>query len=194
MTFGTQDYVGTGWVISESAVFTAGHCVFANKSWAKNILFIPQYDISAPPIGRWSASISYSLNGWTSNRDFKYDMGVFKTHKPIGPKTGSLGWMANYAPNQGPYKSLGYPAVPIQGFNFDGDHLWESIGGYISGTNPLCMHNNMTQGCSGGPWIVTRNRNVYVNGLNSFRFSNQPGVMYSPYFGDGFVNLYNKAK
>ena len=27
MTFNGQDYVGTGWVIAENGVFTAGHCV-----------------------------------------------------------------------------------------------------------------------------------------------------------------------
>ena len=193
MTFGNQNYVGTGWVIAENAVFTAGHCVFDidNGGWADRILFIPQYSNGTAPVGKWSGGTIFSLQGWISNRDYRYDMAVFYTDRPIRPQTGSLGWRANFPPNQGPYKSLGYPAIPIPGYNFNGQYMWQSIGGYIGGVNPIQMHNNMTKGCSGGPWIVTRNRNVYANGLNSFRNPISPGTMYSPYFGNGFLNLYN---
>lgn len=196
MAFDNKNYVGTGWVFAEKAVFTAGHCVFSSKDggWADKILFIPQYDNGSATVGRWTATTIYSLKGWTEKRDFKYDMGVFVTDTLIRPKTGSLGWMANYPPNQGPYKSIGYPASPVPGHNFNGRHMWQCTGGYIKGNNPLQMHNNMTGGCSGGPWVVTRNRRVYGNGLNSFRYTTEPNTMYSPYFGDGFISLYNAVK
>ena len=196
MTFDGQDYVGTGWVIAEMAVFTAGHCVLDRSSgrWADNILFIPQFDDEASPVGKWSAGTIFSLRGWTDRRGFEYDMAAYVTDRPIRPKTGSLGWIANSAPNQGAYKSAGFPGQPVSGYDFNGHHMWQSVGGYIEGTNPVRMHNNMTEGCSGGPLVVTRNRNVYANGLNSFRYQNQLGTMFSPYFGDGFLNLYNTVK
>ena len=102
--------------------------------------------------------------------------------------------MANYPPDQGPYRSLGYPREPVPGHAFNGEHMWQSLGGYINGTNPICMRNNMTRGCSGGPWIVTNNRKSYANGMNSFRCDTEPGTMYSPYFGDGLLNLYDMVK
>ncbi len=196
MVFDDKNYVGTGWVVAERAVFTAGHCVYSAKDggWADKILFVPQYDNGSAPVGRWTATTIYSLKGWTGKRDFKYDMGVFVTDRLIRPETGSLGWMANYPPNQGPYKSIGYPARPVPGYSFNGKHMWQSIGGFIRGSNPIQMHNNMTQGCSGGPWTVTRNRRIYANGLNSFRHRDEPNTMHSPYFGDGFIHLYDAVK
>ncbi len=192
MTFDGVDYVGSAWVIGEKAVFTAAHCIFDhdNGGWADNILFIPQFDADAAPVGRWTSRSVVALKGWTQDRNFKYDMAGFVTDRPIRSTTGSLGWLANHAPNQGPYQSIGYPARPCPGYRFDGKRMWQSIGGYIQGTNPIQMHNNMTQGCSGGPWVVARNRNVYANGLNSFRYEAQPGTLYSPYFGDAFLKIY----
>ncbi len=197
MVFDGSNFVGSAWVIAEQAVFTAGHCVYDKDSdggWADNVLFVPQYDNGSAPVGRWTATKIWSLEGWSRSHDFRYDMAVFQVDRPIRPKTGSLGWMANFPPNQGPYRAIGYPASPVPGYNFNGEHMWQSLGGYINGTNPIQMHNNMTPGCSGGPWTVTRNSTVYANGLNSFRYATNPNTMYSPYFGDGFIELYNAAK
>ena len=150
MTFNGKNFVGTGWVIAEKTVFTAGHCVFDKKygGRADNILFVPQYEDGAAPVEKWSAVTIHSLQGWTESRNFKCDMAVFVTDQPARPKTGSLGWMANHAPNQGPYESVGFPDGAIPGYNFNGCHMWQSAGGYIQGSNPIQMHNNMTGGCS----------------------------------------------
>lgn len=56
------------------------------------------------------------------------------------------------------------------------------------------MHNNMTGGCSGGPWLTSYNNQIYVNGINSFNYQGEEGKMYSPYFGEGFLNLINVVK
>ena len=195
MTFDGKDFVGSAWVIGESAVFTAAHCVFEHNrgGWADNILFVPQFDSGSAPVGNWTSRSVVAMKGWTQDRKFEYDMAGFVTDRPIRPSTGSLGWMAHHAPNQGPYKSMGYPARLRSGHRFDGKRMWQSVGGYIQGTNPVQMHNNMTEGCSGGPWVVARNRNVYANGLNSFRHSGQPGTLYSPYFGEAFLNIYESV-
>ena len=162
MTFGGEDFAGSAWVVAEQAVFTAAHCIYDHKrgGWADNVLFVPQFDADAAPVGKWTSRSVVALKGWIQDHKFDYDLAAFVTDRPIRPETGSLGWMANHAPNQGPYKSIGYPKVPLHGFRFDGRRMWQSVGGYIQGTNPIQMHNNMTGGCSGGPWIVARNRNV----------------------------------
>ena len=195
MTFDGEDFVGSAWVIAESAVFMAAHCIYDAKrgGWADNILFVPQFNAGSRPVGDWTARSLVALEGWTQHRNFEYDLAAFVTDRPIRTSTGSLGWMANHAPNQGPYKAIGYPCRPLPGFRFDGRRMWQSIGGYIQGTNPIQMHNNMTGGCSGGPWIVARNRNAYANGLNSFRYQGQPTTLYSPYFGDAFLTIYDRV-
>ena len=56
---------------------------------------------------------------------------------------------------------------------------------------------NLTGGASGGPWLVNYVYNSasgnYVNGVNSYKYNNDPNSIYSPYFGDGAINLYNTA-
>lgn len=189
MTFNKKNYVGSAWTVANQGVFTAGHCVYdkSNGGWADNILFVPQYDAGTEPLGRWVATQLASLRGWTSNKDFKYDLAAFKVDKAIGNKTGISGWMANYPPNQGCITGIGYPAAPP----FDGKNMWSSTGKYIGGSNPIQAWNDMTGGCSGGPWQVWRNGVPYANGVNSFRYNSDPQSMYSPYFGTGFLNLKN---
>lgn len=192
MRFGNSNYVGTAWTIARRGVFTAGHCIFESSlgGWARSVLFVPQYHNGAEPRGRWVATRLHALNGWIQNRDFRFDLGVFEVDRAVSPSTGSLGWMANYPPNQGPYTSIGYPA----GAPFNGQEMWQCRGGYINGSNPIQMHNNMTGGCSGGPWSVSRPGGFFANGINSFRYTNNPNTMYSPYFGNGMINLYNIVK
>ena len=197
MQFDGANFVGTGWVISERAVFTAGHCVYDKNSqggWADRILFVPQYHNGQAPVGRWTAERIWTLDGWSSQHDYKYDLAVFLVDRPIRPRTGALGWIANAPPNQGPYTAIGYPAAPVPGYNFNGAEMWQSRGKYIDGNNPVQMHNNMTGGCSGGPWVIQRSNAVYANGINSFRYTSSPDTMYSPYFGEGFLSLYDKVK
>ena len=196
MVFGGRNYVGSAWAIAgtESCIFTAGHCVHDKSSgWASNVMFKGRYN-NGTSAGTWSMKTLYSLKGWTDNEDFRYDMGACLATRVIRPAIGALGWMANYPANQGPYTGIGYPASPVPGYNFNGQIMWQSVGSYINGSNPIQAYNNMTGGCSGGPWSTTKNGVPYANGLNSFRYTSNPNTMYSPYFGQAFLNLYNTIK
>lgn len=192
MTFDGQNYVGSAWTIAGSGVFTAGHCLYERSlgGWADRVLFVPQSHKGQKPVGEWAAVQMSTLKGWSDNRDFKYDLACFKTDRPIAPRTGSLGWMANYPPNQGPYTGIGYPAASP----FDGQEMWRSTGNYRSGANPIQAWGDMTGGCSGGPWEVWKGGTPLTNGLNSFRYTNDPKSIYSPHFGEGFLALYNWVK
>lgn len=186
------NYVGSAWTIYESSVFTAGHCVFDKNlgGWARNVAFYPRYN-NGSTIGGWAARSLVSLVGWTRDRNFTYDLGAFITTRAIRPQTGSLGWIANSSPSLGsPFTAVGYPAQPIPGYNFDGRYMWQSVGNYLGGTSILKMCNNMTGGCSGGPWSIVYNGvNAYGKGVNSHRYSSDPNSMYSPAFGQGFLNI-----
>lgn len=193
MTFDGRRYVGSAWVIGNQSVFTAGHCVYdsGGGGWADNILFVPQYHQGTEPVGRWAATQIASLKGWTAGGAdrFKYDLAIFKVDRPIRPTTGSLGWLANAPAPAGCITGIGYPSASP----FDGLEMWRSTGKYIGGANPLKAYNDMTPGCSGGPWEVWRNGVPLTNGLNSHRYTSDPKTMYSPYFGNGFLNLKNWA-
>lgn len=188
MTFGGQNYVGSAYVIGESTIGAAGHCVY-DGNWATNVLFAARYNNGAD-IGRWPIRPDRlaAPRGWTDNTDFAYDLGFGIAYRPIRPTTGKLGWMANYPANQGPYTEIGYPASPISGYPFDGQRMWQSVGDYVDGSSIIQAEGNMTGGCSGGPWAVFKENDWRVNGVNSHRH-NDPNRIYSPYFGEAFINL-----
>lgn len=190
MTFGGRNFVGTGWVIGERTVFTAGHCVFdKNSGWASNVLFRAQFNNGAH-VGEWALPSLASLRGWTQNEDFVYDMAMGVATRPIRPVTGKAGYIANIGQIQGQIKSIGYPAQVIPGYNFNGERMWECDGGYIDTQNQImAMHNNMTGGCSGGPGMYQQSNRLYAMWVNSFRYSSEPNILRSPYFGRGFTNL-----
>ena len=78
MQFDGANSVGTGWVISERAVFTAGHCVYdknSQGSWADRILFVPQYHNGQAPVsaagppsvsGRWTGGAANTITNTIS--------------------------------------------------------------------------------------------------------------------------------
>lgn len=198
MVFGGKNFVGTAWALSgsESGIFTAGHCVYDtehNFKWASKVLFKGRYN-NGSAAGTWTMSTLGTLVGWTKKSGSQYDLGCCLATSKIRPTLGALGWMANYPPNQGPYTAIGYPVTPVTGYAFNGQEMWQSVGPYINGSSILQMYNNMTGGCSGGPWSVTKGGVPYANGLNSFRYTSVPSTMYSPYFGQGFLNLVDVIK
>jgi V8-like Glu-specific endopeptidase len=189
MSFGQgHDFVGSAWTIGESAIFTAGHCVKDQTlGWATSMVFRARYNHGSS-IGTWTIRLINSLNGWINSGDFQQDMGAAIATSPIRPTTGKSGWLAIYPANQGPYTEIGYPAQVIPGYNFDGESMWQSVGAYLGGSTIIEAEGNMTGGCSGGPWAVNNDAQKRNNGLNSHRFGDG-NVIYSPYFGDNFLNL-----
>jgi hypothetical protein len=57
---------------------------------------------------------------------------------------------------------------------------------------------DQTPGCSGGPWIVDFNGlpgpDNYVNGNFSYRYTGEPLIIYSPYFGDVAEAVWDAAQ
>jgi V8-like Glu-specific endopeptidase len=190
MTFGPKNFVGSAWCICKSSIFSAGHCVYDHetKSWATNVLFKGRYD-GVGAAGSWAVRRLVAPRGWTEKQDWAFDLGAGIASGNIQSVIGSAGWLANAAPNQGQIDAIGYPASPIPGYNFDGEHMWHCVGRYEDGNTILRMGNNMTGGCSGGPWSVTYNGQHRMNGVNSHRYNSDPHSMYSPHFGSAFLKL-----
>ena len=94
MVFGGQNYVGSAWALSgtESAVFTAGHCVYDQPSaqWASKLMFKGRYN-NGSAIGTWYMKTLYSLRGWINKSGYQYDLGVGLATSEIRPTMGALG-------------------------------------------------------------------------------------------------------
>jgi len=189
MTFGGVNYVGSASCICKFSILTAGHCVYdRSKGWATNVVFKGRFS-NGSQAGTWAMRQLGAPRGWTESQDYAYDFAGGISAGNIQSIMGSAGWLANAPANQGNIDSIGYPAQPITGYNFDGKYMWHSAGKYQSGTTILKMCNNMTGGCSGGPWDVLSSGQPRINGVNSHRYTSDPNSLYSPYFGQGFLNL-----
>ncbi len=69
-------YWGTGFFIAEKCVITAGHCVFFNNDWAKEIQVIPGANRDNNPFGAQVSTSFRSVLGWTNHNDNNYDHGA----------------------------------------------------------------------------------------------------------------------
>jgi V8-like Glu-specific endopeptidase len=192
------NYVCSASVMGNNAVWTAGHCVFDPNTytWHYNWVFVPAYSDGYAPYGQWYARELWTLTGWTDYGNLGYDIGsavLWPNGNSVAYYTGSLGFWANGS--RGVYiTAFGYPAA----YPFDGqrqawcqDYTWVDYN-FNPPTNG--MGCNMTGGSSGGPWVYQYVYNSlngnYVNGVNSYKYNNDPNSIYSPYFGDGAINLY----
>lgn len=194
LIIGEKGYAGSGWIVAPRAFITAGHCVYYEKlgGWLTEGVFAPHYDVDDTG---WEYTITtvYTLKGWIESRstDHRYDMAACVV-------SGAEDWdEPPLAFDRGPaddYIAIGYPSIPIPGYNFNGEHMWKSVGNHERGgvdTGLWWAENNLTNGSSGGPWCATGSYEVC--GLNSFR-RDDLNLMASPIFEEGFDNLYNAVK
>ncbi|MCL6265959.1 trypsin-like serine peptidase [Flagellimonas myxillae] len=80
-----KTYVGSGWLVSGTKLYTAGHCVFSKKSggWKEKIIVIPGKSGLLEPYGRFEAVSVCATKGWIDNGSARYDMGAIKLNAPV---------------------------------------------------------------------------------------------------------------
>lgn len=197
-----RSYVGSAASIGNYAIFTAGHCVHTGdgkpSGWSTDVVFVPAYKNGAAPLGKWPAAQLFTRTKWYHNgipNGLTEDMGG-AVLRPVGGKkisqrVGRLG----FAWNWGPYRhwhAVGYPAASP----YNGQLMWDTQAsfayyGTVSGIKPLAIGCNMTGGCSGGPWILKFGSRNLLNGVNSYRRSDKPEELLSPYFNNSAKSLYD---
>lgn len=185
---------------NKSTVDTAGHCLYWNGGWVKNLIFCPLYDNGSTPYGCWAARELEVPADWIGARpnDLHHDFGMAIVSANDQGKLIDVVGGAGYAYNQPytqPYYAYGYPAA----YPFDGQtrkscesttgKLWQHAGGSV-----ISIPCNMTGGSSGGPWYIKSGNDYYISGHNDFISSIQPGHMFSPYYDDTWYALYSKAE
>ena len=197
-------YVCSAASIGNYAIWTAGHCVHAGNNradgWSTRVVFVPGYKDGAAPFGQWPASFLWTRNAWYVNgipNGLCEDMGgaiLFpQSGRKISEVVGWLGFAWNWSRLQH-WHSLGYPAAPP----FSGGRLIEVEASYAytesslsCDPKPHATGNDMTGGCSGGPWIWRFGTGNYLNGNNSFRYNSRPEELYTPYFGNTAKSLWD---
>src|SRR6266487_141123 len=198
-----QDMACSGTAVASSnssVVDTAGHCLYWNGGWVKNVIFCPLYENGSTPYGCWAARDLEAPSDWINARpnDFHHDFGMAivspNSQGVLTDLVGGAGWAYNEPVDQ-PFYAYGYPAA----YPFDGQtrRSCESPSGTIwrhGGGSVVSIPCNMTGGSSGGPWFTKSGDNWYLDGHNDFISSMQPGHMFSPYYDDTWYALYDKAQ
>jgi hypothetical protein len=199
-----RDYVCSGTATvsaNDSVVDTAGHCLYWEGNWVKNVIFCPLYDHGVIPYGCWAARDLLVPADWQNAanlNDLHHDMGIaVMSPNDAGSLTdvvGGAGWAYNQKPSQ-PFYAYGYPA----GSPFDGQSQkscegsngtpWQHGGGTV-----VSIPCNMTGGSSGGGWFIQVGGQWYLNGHNDFTSNMKRGHMFSPYYDDTWYAMYSKAQ
>ncbi len=198
------NYVCSGTAVkslNKSVVDTAGHCLYWNSGWMRNVLFCPLYDNGNTPYGCWAARDLLVPDDWMNPRanDYHHDMGMAivadNEQGHLTDLVGGAGWAYNQSVNQ-PFYAYGYPAArPFNGQTRQScaegsiGKSWRHGAGTV-----ISIPCNMTGGSSGGPWFIKNGGNWYLNGHNDFTSSMQYGHMFSPYYDDTWYAMYDKAQ
>lgn len=200
-----RNYVCSGTAVNSEnkrVVWTAGHCVHGGQggNWHDHWVFVPARRDGNNPYGVWTASQLWSLSGWTSSSNVRYDQGaVLINPNADGQRlinvVGGQGIMWNFGRDQH-FHDFGYPAASP----FHGERMVVCTASHAADDNPsgsgpstTGIGCDMTGGSSGGGWVVGF-PSGYLDGLNSYKYSSQPAAMYGPYFGDGTQSLYNAVR
>jgi V8-like Glu-specific endopeptidase len=204
MAFGGGLSLGSAFVVGKRAVLTAGHCVYSDGTWARNIQFVPRYADGQKPLGTFTAVKTTTLREFTTlppGPRFVYDIAACVVDKDFPDELVPAAYSVDALLAPGKLRSVGYPAERSAAFPFDGERMWTSVGDYHIEDDPgrgtttprvFAHFNDLTGGCSGGPIFGGGERPVVV-GLNSHVLlrpdgrREQPPRMFSPYFG-GAVN------
>lgn len=194
-------YVASAASIGNYAIWTAGHCVHAGNGradgWSTNLVFVPAYKDGSAPFGQWPASYLLTRTNWYQNgipNGLSDDMGgavLFpnSSGRKISEVVGWLGFAWNWSRFQH-WLSLGYPArTPFNGARMHINAASYAYDGTVPGVKPVGIGNEMTQGCSGGPWVWQFGTGNYVNGNNSYFGEHGGQEMFSPYFDDRAKSL-----
>ena len=189
----------TAWVVAESLVVTAAHCVFIRGSvpgrgeFADWVRFDPHYQ-AGPQGPRYRAVRGHVYRGYTrpapGRRPSRYDYVMLELDGPIVAHTGALTVQAGGNRPRGPFMAVGYPRVPSGPFRFDGQFMYVSTGPLRRDYYALLeAGNGLTEGSSGGPWFSLTDAGPLVVGLNSTKPVDSDAVTVTPVFDEAFIAL-----
>ncbi|GIH96656.1 trypsin-like serine peptidase [Planobispora siamensis] len=204
LTLGGVDFVCSASSVkgaNKDLVVTAGHCVKdGTGAWADNWTFVPGYDRGRQPYGQFTARRMFVAGPWSRSADDNHDVGMVALNKNgtkhladvVGAQDISFG-----APRGRQTYGFGFPVDPP----YNGEHLIYCAGPVRADphdqTGDQGLGCTMTAGSSGGPWFSDFNpatgRGV-ITSVSSFKYSDDQGTMYGPYFGNIAKDLYTIAQ
>lgn len=201
LTLGGDEYFCSASTVNsgnQDVVVTAGHCLKDGRgAWASRWTFVPGYRDGKRPYGSFTARRMFVAKGWSSSANDSYDVGMAALNTARGrhavDAVGGQGIAFGKARPKSAW-AFGYPADPP----YRGGRLVYCSGKLRrdSETKDQGMRCDMTEGASGGPWLSGFHRSTgtgTLTSVTSFKYSDQPSIMYGPYFGTQARAVYRKA-
>ncbi|MFC4584450.1 trypsin-like serine peptidase [Sphaerisporangium corydalis] len=204
LTLAGVDYVCSASAVSSrnlDVVVTAGHCVKDGAgAWAENWAFVPGYEPGRRPYGTFTARRMFVPEPWSRSADDSDDLGMVAVNPSGGRHLGQAvgGQEIGFdLPRGRRAYGFGFPADPP----YDGRRLIYCSGdlhGDPNGqTGDQGMRCDLTAGSSGGPWLSSFDPATgqgVVTSVSSFKYSDDPGTMYGPYFGRQARRVFEAAQ
>lgn len=176
-------YYGSAWVCSQAGIFTAAHNLYDEGEQSSNIEFYPQYDDGPSELGVAQVTTGWVPQVWYEREDLIYDMASGVINENFGNQTHILPYRVNQpiVKNQA-FIAVGYPAEATDHHNYQGKHMWFSVGQLEAGhpSSIISMSSDFGEGSSGGPWLTANND---ANGT-TFRTNASEEQLLSTYFDD----------
>jgi hypothetical protein len=199
-----RDYVcsaTTAASANRDLIVTAGHCAMSGTGvWAENWIFVPGYREDSSPHGGFTARRMFVPDQWSGSSDDDYDVAMVALATVDGEHAVDVVGAQHIAfdqPRGRQAYTFGYPATG----RYDGERL-----DYCSGrphrdphglTRSQGLRCDMTQGSSGGAWLSQFDPATgtgVITSVSSFKYADDGGTMYGPYFGATVRRLYDQAQ
>lgn len=155
-------YTGSGTMIGQGYVLTAGHCLYNKKAggWATSVKFSAAQNDSDNPVDPAYATQLFTLKGWQDRANSHFDMGMLVLDRAVGNETGWYGLSTDTdeflkQPTL-EVNVTGYPADTDKG---SGKKMW-TMSGKIRSVSPeqLTYTLDTTPGQSGSGVYVELNK------------------------------------
>ena len=201
-----ERYYCTAAMGSTRVAWTAGHCVAAEggvSTWHKDMQFYPATTFKGgklrTPYGKWWIRRKVTPDDWFEDGNLAYDIAMFSLYDkydlPLSYYIGYLGFSYNQVTIQH-FNAFGYPnnrdsgqvLWTCQASTSDTDSSWGA-------PYPIGIGCIMGKGSSGGPRLrryypYESGDQNFVNGVNSYYYTERPQEVYSAYFGAAARTLY----
>lgn len=166
---GASGTATTGFLVHPQAILTAAHCLTRNSS---GFYFGLQYNRAEG--GLWTRLRgALLLRGWQERRDPRCDL--------------ALAWLESPYDGEQPLtltRALAGESALILGYAFGAPHLWRSKSLAVDWhpRSESQAATNLSEGSSGGPWLVKRGRDYAAAGMTT---RGGPGFLLSPAWNKG---------
>jgi len=132
MSWGSNNYIGSGVLIDKNHVLTAGHCAYSGEDggWADSIKVVPAEDNGVEPYGHAWVTKMRSYEGWTKNEHTQDDIALLTLDQDIGLQTGWMNIFKTIPSNpvyRGGLNLAGYPGDLDNGLNLYWDYDYGRI-------------------------------------------------------------------